>query len=103
MRRRHVGNDIGRMTLIALTMIRSPMNYNTSSIPGQVGHGLVVAGGKAQWTSDLKQWCAILKDEPHPRIDIVPLGHGDDKDVDSYENVTGNRADRECMQCQVTD
>jgi hypothetical protein len=43
--RRHGGNDIDRMNLIALTMIRSPMNYNTSSIPRQVGRGLVVAGG----------------------------------------------------------
>jgi hypothetical protein len=42
---RHVGNDIDRVSLIALTMIGSLVNYNTSSTPRQVANGLVVAGG----------------------------------------------------------
>jgi hypothetical protein len=42
---RHVGNDIDRVSLIVLAMVRSPMNYNTSSTPRQVAYGLVVTGG----------------------------------------------------------
>jgi hypothetical protein len=46
--RRDVGNDIDRVSLIALTMIGSPVNYNTSLIPRQVANGFVVAGGSVR-------------------------------------------------------